>query len=46
MEIGHNKKANNAADDAEEFDFVVRRDAVGEIFGDLTIENNSEAASN
>jgi len=45
VEIGHNEKANNTANNSEEFDFIIRRDTIREVLSDLTVENNSETAS-
>ena len=45
MEVSSNNDTDNNGDDAIFFDFVVGRDAIGEVFGNLTIEKNSEAAA-
>ena len=45
MEVGHDEKTDADADDAEEFDAVVRADAVGNVFGDWAIKNDTGAAS-
>lgn len=44
VEVGHDEKAENDGDDAEELDVVVRVDAVGDVVSDLAVENDTSSA--
>ena len=43
MKVGCNNDTNNDGDNAAEFDVVVGRDAIGEIFGNLAVEKDDGA---
>lgn len=45
MKISGDQKTDDNGDDAKKFDFVVGRDAISEIFGDLAIKNHGETAT-
>jgi hypothetical protein len=45
VEAGHDDEAEDAADDAEEFDAVVAGDAGSEVVGDLAVKDHDAAAS-
>ncbi len=44
MKVGGDDNANNNGNDASKLDVVVGRDAIGEIFGNLTVEKDDGAA--
>ena len=45
MEVGHDEETDADTDYAEEFDAVIRADTVGDVFGDLAVEDDAGAAS-
>ena len=45
VEVGHDKEAKSDGDDAEDFDVIVRADAVGKVFCDLAVKNDASPAS-
>lgn len=45
VEVGHDKEAKSDGDNAEDFDVIVRADAVGKVFCDLAVKNDASPAS-
>ena len=44
MEVGHNEETDDGDNDADEFNFLVRGRATGEIVGDFLIEDGDGGA--
>jgi len=44
VEVSHNEEAKGDGDDAKKLDVVVRADAMGEVFRDLPVEDDTSPA--
>ena len=45
MEISHHKEADSDEDETDELSFIVGRDAMGDVFGNLAIKDDGRTAA-